>query len=115
MRTVCTVAEIAAKERYALNGGPFGSKLVSSMYEPDGVPVIRGINLPLERRFSFDDFVFVSSEKAHELRANTARPGDIVFTQRGTLGQIGLIGLIPKSTQYEMFVVSQSRMKLTVD
>lgn len=103
--------EIQADHHYALNGGPFGSKLVSRMYVEKGVPVIRGANLPLDRRFSFDGFVFVSEEKANELSANTARPGDVVFTQRGTLGQVGLI---PSDSPYERFVISQSQMKLTV-
>jgi type I restriction enzyme S subunit len=110
--TAFTVQDLAAKDRYALNGGPFGSKLVSSMYVSSGVPVIRGVNLPFDRRFNFDDFVFVTVEKAEELRPNTACPGDIVFTQRGTLGQIGII---PRSSPFDRFVISQSQMKLTVD
>jgi type I restriction enzyme S subunit len=112
MRQTLTVLDLAAKQRHALNGGPFGSKLVSSMYIIEGVPVIRGVNLPFGRRFSFDSFVFVSPEKAEELSANTARPGDIVFTQRGTLGQIGLV---PKNSPFNRYVISQSQMKLTVD
>lgn len=106
------IQDIAARERYALNGGPFGSKLVSSMYVDKGVPVIRGTNLPFDRKFSFDRFVFVSKEKASELRANLARPGDLIFTQRGTLGQIGII---PISSPYQEFVISQSQMKLSVN
>jgi len=106
------IIEIQANEKWALNGGPFGSKLVSSMYFDEGVPVIRGVNLPLERRFLMQDFVFVSEQKAQELRANWARPLDVVFTQRGTLGQVGLI---PKDSPYDRFVISQSQMKLTVD
>jgi hypothetical protein len=31
--------EIKAPQKYALNGGPFGSKLVTNGYVPDGVPV----------------------------------------------------------------------------
>ena len=111
MRRLVTVMDLADNQRYALNGGPFGSKLVSSMYVAEGVPVIRGTNLPFDRRFSFDDFVYVSPEKAEELSANTARPGDIVFTQRGTLGQIGII---PKNSVLDRFIISQSQMKLTV-
>ena len=111
MRRLVTVMDLADDQRYALNGGPFGSKLVSSMYVAEGVPVIRGTNLPFDRRFSFDDFVYVSPEKAEELSANTARPGDIVFTQRGTLGQIGII---PKNSVLDRFIISQSQMKLTV-
>lgn len=104
--------DIKAPKKWALNCGPFGSKLVSRDYRPDGVPVIRGTNLAGDCDFSFEDFVFVSEEKADELLPNNAHPGDLIFTQRGTLGQVGLI---PKQCSYNRFVVSQSQMKLTVD
>ncbi len=55
--------------------------------------------------------MFVSDEKAIQLAANIARPGDVIFTQRGTLGQVAIV---PK-TPFERYVVSQSQMKLTVD
>ena len=106
------VSDLQAPRRYALNGGPFGSKLVSNDYVPEGVPVIRGANLPGHSRFSMNDFVFVSESKADELLPNNAHPGDLVFTQRGTLGQVGLI---PRTSPFSRFVISQSQMKLTVD
>lgn len=104
--------KIKAPQRYSLVGGPFGSNLVTRDYVEQGVPVIRGTNLSGDFRFSLDDLVFVSGEKADELLPNNAYPGDVVFTQRGTLGQIGII---PKNCGYERFVISQSQMKLTVD
>lgn len=111
MRTV-KLAELAANKRWAINGGPFGSKLVSKDYRDEGVPVIRGANLPDSSWFSDDNLVFVSEEKADELLANNAHPGDVIFTQRGTLGQVGLI---PLDSPYERYVISQSQMKITVD
>lgn len=104
---------IKAPGRHSLVGGPFGSKLVSSDYQRDGVPVIRGANLASGTRFSYEDCVFVTEEKVTaDLLGNLAFPGDIVVTQRGTLGQVGLI---PDSSPYRRFVISQSQMKLTVD
>ncbi len=103
------VADIASPERNALVGGPFGSNLVSDDYLYDGVPVIRGQNM---RNCWVDgEFVFVSPTKADSLEANLARPGDIIFTQRGTLGQVSLIPEEP----FERYLVSQSQMKLTVN
>jgi type I restriction enzyme, S subunit len=77
------VRDIQASKRFALNGGPFGSNLVSKDYIEAGVPVIRGANLPWNKRFSYDDLVFVSESKADKLHANNAHPGDIIITQRG--------------------------------
>lgn len=106
------IADLAAPAKWSLNGGPFGSKLVSSMYVDEGVPVIRGANLPMHQRFLDESFVYVSEAKAEELRAHTAAPGDVVITQRGTLGQAGLI---PWRARHQRYVISQSQMKLTVN
>jgi type I restriction enzyme S subunit len=109
---IVEVETIKASERNALVGGPFGSDLTSKSYVEDGVPVIRGNNLPDHTVFNDGDFVFVSDEKALSLSANTAGPRDLIFTQRGTLGQVGLIPDLPNFPRY---VISQSQMKLTVD
>ena len=106
----CLVEDIAANARNAIVGGPFGSDLVSKDYVPSGVPVIRGANMGYGRWVS-GEFVYVTNEKADSLSSNCARAGDIVFTQRGTLGQVALI---PNGTT-ERYLVSQSQMKLTVD
>jgi type I restriction enzyme S subunit len=89
--------------------GPFGSNIKTSNFVPTGVPVIRGGNLP--NGFVDDRFVFLTEEKADQLRNSNARPGDIVITHRGTLGQVGLI---PSDSQYPRYVVSQSQMVLSV-
>jgi type I restriction enzyme S subunit len=110
--TSSKLIDIAAKRRWALNGGPFGSKLSTKHYSDSGVPVIRGTNLSGGARFSLEDFVWVSEEKANELLPNNAHPGDLVFTQRGTIGQVGLI---PLDAPFKRFVISQSQMKMTPD
>jgi type I restriction enzyme S subunit len=106
----CTVEEIAEPTKNALVGGPFGSNLVSKDYVEAGVPVIRGQNMGYGRWVA-GDFVFVSTQKADVLSANTARPGDLIFTQRGTLGQVAIVPQEP----YENYIISQSQMKLSVD
>jgi restriction endonuclease S subunit len=108
-----TLAELQAEQPNAITGGPFGSKLVSSDYADSGIPVIRGCNLGggAGEWFSEDKFVFVSPEKAsRDLDSCLARPGDVLFTQRGTLGQVGLI---PHDSAHREYVVSQSQMKMT--
>jgi type I restriction enzyme, S subunit len=103
---------LKASVPYAFVGGPFGSNLTTRDYVEEGVPVIRGNNLPIGSSFRDEDFVFVSEEKADDLCSNTACPGDLVFTQRGTLGQVGLI---PREARFQRYIISQSQMKLTVD
>lgn len=104
------VRELAAPIPYAVVGGPFGSELVSADYVEAGVPVIRGANLSCGRWVG-GDFVFVSPQKAAVLSNSAARPGDLVFTQRGTLGQVAIVPPYP----YARYLLSQSQMKLTPD
>ena len=108
--TECTVGDVAAPSRNALVGGPFGSDLVSRDYVPTGVPVIRGANMG-HGRWVDGEFVYVTPEKADSLTSNCAKPGDLVFTQRGTLGQVALV---PKKGA-DRYLISQSQMKVTLD
>lgn len=103
------LVELAASIRNAIAAGPFGSNLVSRDYVEQGVPVIRGQNL--QGRWVGGEFVYVSEEKAQKLQSNTTRPGDVVFTQRGTLGQVSMV----PATGESVYVISQSQMKITVD
>lgn len=105
--------ELQADQPNAITAGPFGSKLVSRDYVEEGIPIIRGCNLGGQpgEWFTDDSFVYVSSEKVQrDLGSCVARPGDVLFTQRGTLGQVGLI---PNDAAHERYIVSQSQMKMT--
>jgi len=86
-------------------GGPFGSSLGRKDYVDEGVPVIRGAQLSSGRRFSMDNLVFVGPEKADRHANNLALAGDVIVTQRGTLGQVGLV---PEASGHERFLLSQS-------
>jgi type I restriction enzyme S subunit len=108
--TECTVGDVAAPSRNALVGGPFGSDLVSRDYVPTGVPVIRGANMG-HGRWVDGEFVYVTPEKADSLASNCAKPGDLVFTQRGTLGQVALVPM----KGADRYLISQSQMKVTLD
>jgi len=104
-----TIGGIASSTRNAIVGGPFGSDLVATDYVSDGVPVIRGQNM--SGPAVSGAFAFVTMQKAKSLSANLAHPGDIVVTQRGTLGQVSLVPAHP----YAAYLISQSQMKVTLD
>ena len=103
------IRDAAAKSSNATVGGPFGSDLVSADYVDSGVPVIRGQNMSFS--FITGDFVFVSEKKARSLSANLAHPNDLVFTQRGTLGQVAIV----PDGSFESYLISQSQMKVSLD
>ena len=107
-----TIEKIASPDRYSVVGGPFGSALGRKDYVDQGVPVIRGAQLGGAGSFSHDNLVFVSDEKANRHQGNLAYPGDILVTQIGTVGKIGLI---PNPAPYDRYMLSQNLVKLTVD
>ena len=103
------IRDAAARSANAIVGGPFGSDLGSTDYRASGIPVIRGQNM--SATVVSGDFVFVALQKANSLSANLAHPGDVVFTQRGTLGQVSVVPEGP----YEQYLISQSQMKVSLD
>ena len=93
--------------------GPFGSAIGSRFFVSEGVPVIRGNNLSLARtKFIDDGFVFLTEKKAEEFRNLEARPGDLIFTAAGTIGQVGLI---PARPRYRRYIISNKQMRARLD
>ncbi|MEM9009485.1 MAG: restriction endonuclease subunit S [Cyanobacteria bacterium P01_F01_bin.86] len=90
--------------------GPFGSRITTDNFFDSGVPVVKGGNLV--NGFNEGNFVYLTEEKADDLKSSNVFPEDIVFTHRGTLGQVGFI---PTHSQYPRYVVSQSQMLLSVN
>lgn len=108
------VKEVVANPRGAVSG-PFGSDISKKFYRPDGVPVIRGNNLSSGSswiRFVDNGYVFLSENKAKELSSSECLPGDLVFTARGTIGQVGLI---PINSLYPRYIASANQLRLRVD
>lgn len=75
--------------------------------------MIRGNNLTTDwRRFIDTGFVFVSEDKANELRNCDAIADDLIFTAAGSLGQVGLI---PHNSKYPRYIISNKQMRARLD
>jgi len=105
-----TIGELVVSER-GLAMGPFGSNITTDNFVPIGVPVIRGKNL-IDNQFRESGFVYLSPAKAEELKSARAIPGDLVFTHRGTLGQVALI---PTNSKFPEYIISQSQIRARFD
>ena len=107
-----TLEKICLPEKGSIISGPFGSNISSKFFVPVGVPVIRGNNLSLSYDKFYDDgFVFVTKEKAEELKCYAYR-GDLIFTAAGTIGQVGVI---PEDSKYEEYVISNKQIRARID
>jgi len=95
--------------------GPFGSNIGSSFYQNEGVPVIRGNNLSIngeKPKYNNNGYAFISELKANELSHSNAIAGDLVFTARGTTGQVGLI---PLNSGFRRFILSANQLRFRPD
>ena len=113
-RRETTLFDIAIPTRGTVSG-PFGSSISKQFFVSNGVPVIRGNNLSLGTngpRFRDDDFVYLTSDKADELSSAECLPGDLIFTARGTIGQVGLI---PLDARFPRYILSANQLRLRSD
>lgn len=106
-----TLESLALPTKGSFAMGPFGSDIKTDNFVDFGVPIIKGQNLGGGRLLE-DFFDFLTEEKADELSNSIAKSGDIVFTHRGTLGQVAMI---PRKSRYPRYIVSQSQMKVSLD
>lgn len=90
---------------------PYGSAITKEDYVAQGIPVVRGVNL--SRGIFYDDeFVYISDEKAGKMPGANLIAGDLVFTHRGTIGQVSMI---PRRPRYGRYVLSTSHVKARLD
>ncbi|MCY3929816.1 MAG: restriction endonuclease subunit S [Acidobacteria bacterium] len=92
--------------------GPFGSSIKVDTFVPRGVPIINGRHLHGSRVDDSPGFNFITEEHAKKLARANVRRGDIVFTHRGTIGQVAYV---PQTSEFDRYVVSQSQFYLRCD
>ncbi|MET8028070.1 restriction endonuclease subunit S [Streptomyces avermitilis] len=102
---------LASADKSAFSMGPFGSKITKENYVDDGIPVIRGVNLA-RGIFTDDSFVFVTNGKADEILPANVMPGDLIFTHRGTIGQVSMV---PRKPRFDRYVIGSSQVKARLD
>lgn len=83
--------------------GPFGSNIKVETFVEQGIPVVSGSHLR-GLRLHDHSFNFLSIDHADKLARSNVRRGDIVFTHAGNIGQVSII---PETSQYERYVLSQ--------
>ena len=106
-----TIAECAADEPYSTQIGPFGKALTPDAYVPEGVPLLRGVNVN-SGRFHDDDYVFINEADADRLSKFESFPGDVLLVHKGSLGQIGLM---PERRRYARYIMGNSMLRVKCD
>ena len=77
--------------------GPFGSAIKSNDYQDDGIPLVRITNISKDGYMDYSDLVYISDSLGNSLARTQVSAGDIVISQRGSLGQCAVVdGKYPK-------------------
>lgn len=71
--------------------GPFGSAIKNTDYQEMGIPLVRITNISKEGYMSYDDIIYISEELGNSLKRTQVSSGDIVISQRGSLGQCAVV------------------------
>ena len=88
---VSFVKYIVLGEKDAMVDGPFGSSVnTSEDYVDDGIPVIRTVNIT-NNGFSSDNLKFMRQQKFEQLKRHSVKPGDVLFSKVGTIGNACLL------------------------
>ena len=81
--------------------GPFGTAIKIGDYVADGVPLLRISNLTDTGTLDNQGIAFVTHEKSDKLRSTQVTQGDVVVSQRGTLGISAVV-----SSEYPIYNIS---------
>lgn len=71
--------------------GPFGTEITLDDYRESGFPLLRISNITAEGVIDETDLAFLSLAKGSQLSSTQVRPGDLVISQRGTLGMPAVV------------------------
>lgn len=71
--------------------GPFGSAIKNGDYQDSGIPLVRITNISKDGYMDYSNLVYISEELGDSLARTQVSAGDIVISQRGSLGQCAVV------------------------
>ncbi|MBO6138362.1 MAG: restriction endonuclease subunit S [Lachnospiraceae bacterium] len=103
------IAEILTKKRKGMSTGPFGTMIKKSDHKASGVPML-GIENIGRGQFVDGNKIFVTEEKAEELKSFSLTAGDIIISRSGTVGEICAV-----PERAEGSLLSTNLMRISLD
>lgn len=84
-----TIGELLPEKQLIVDG-PFGSSLKPDSYVDSGVRVVRNFNIE-DDSFDSSAFKYVTEEKFEQVKRSEVKPGDLLISTKGTLGNVCLM------------------------
>lgn len=105
---VVTVSDVAAKEKYSIKAGPFGSSLRKEYYVPVGYKIY-GQEQVIRDDLTYGDY-YIDQARYDSLKANRIKAGDILISLVGTFGKVSVV-----PEDFEPGIINPRLMKITLD
>lgn len=105
------IEPLLSLDRPGMKTGPFGSLLKKHEHRLEGVPVL-GIENVEPMRFVPGSKIHISHEKAEELSTYDVRPGDVLISRSGTVGEVCVA---PQDLKEARFSTNLMRVVLNAD
>lgn len=109
--SMMTIEELLTTERKGMSTGPFGTMIKKHEHQTTGVPML-GIENIGNGNFIDGNKIFVTPEKAKELKSFTLLSGDIIISRSGTVGEICAV---PKRMEGALLSTNLMRVSLNSD
>lgn len=103
------IDSLLSDKKKGMATGPFGTMLKKSEHQKSGVPVL-GIENIGEGVFQMPNKIFITGEKAVELKNFRVKENDIIISRSGTVGEICLL---PK--KMEGSIISTNLIRVSVN
>jgi len=95
-------------KKKGMSTGPFGTMLKKSEHQASGVPVLGIENIGVGT-FQMPNKIFITQEKAEEMRNFRVQENDIIISRSGTVGEICLL---PKKMENSIISTNLIRVRL---
>ena len=108
---VARLKEICEKNNAAIKRGPFGSSITKSMFVPKGKDTFKIYEQgnAIRKDINYGSY-YITKDKFKSLRAFEVKPGDVIISCAGTIGETFII-----PSKMEPGIINQALLKLTLD
>ncbi len=102
------IEKLLSTERKGMSTGPFGTMIKKHEHQTTGIPML-GIENIGDGKFIDGNKIFVTPEKAKELKSFTLLEGDIIISRSGTVGELCAV---PKRMEGALLSTNLMRVSL---
>jgi type I restriction enzyme S subunit len=106
----CKIDKLVTSLSKDIRTGPFGTSLQKHEHKKEGVPVWGIESISKDGKFTKRNKIYVSDEKANQLKSFEVKGRDLIISRSGTIGELCML-----PTEIEYGLISTNLMKISVN